>query len=87
MQRLVPGELLGRVASLDAQISWGLIPVSFALTGPASALFGPRQTIVGGALIGGLVPFALVFVPGVREPEKPGGLQSGALVDPASKEL
>ncbi len=69
MQRLVPGELLGRVSSLDAQISWSLIPVSFALTGPASALFGPRPTIVGGALIGGLVLFSLIFVPGVREPE------------------
>ena len=35
-QRRVPGELLGRVSSLDWLISIGLLPVSFALTAPLS---------------------------------------------------
>ena len=35
-QRHVPPELLGRVSSLDWLISIGLLPLSFALTGPVS---------------------------------------------------
>ena len=41
-QRHVPAALLGRVSSLDWLISIGLLPVSFALTGPISALIGVR---------------------------------------------
>ncbi len=33
-QRHVPGHMLGRVSSLDWLISIGLLPLSFALTGP-----------------------------------------------------
>ena len=36
-QRHVPSALLGRVSSLDWLISVGLLPLSFALTGPVSA--------------------------------------------------
>ena len=39
MQRLVPRRLLGRVSSLDWMVSIGLVPLSFALTGP-----GPRRS-------------------------------------------
>jgi len=41
-QRHVPGQMLGRVSSLDWLISIGLLPVSFALTAPLSAAFGVR---------------------------------------------
>ena len=34
LQQLVPRELLGRVSSLDWLMSIGLVPVSYALTGP-----------------------------------------------------
>ena len=37
-QRLVPRQLLGRVSSLDWFISIGLLPLSFALTGPVATL-------------------------------------------------
>ena len=37
-QRHVPAALLGRVSSLDWLISIGLLPLSFALTGPVSAV-------------------------------------------------
>jgi len=70
LQQRVPRELLGRVSSLDWLVSTGLVPVSFALTGPAAALFGPETTMVGAALLGGVLMSALLFVPGVRDPER-----------------
>ena len=53
LQTHVPRELLGRVASLDWMISFGLIPVSFALTGPLAGAFGPQATLIGAGLLGG----------------------------------
>jgi DHA3 family tetracycline resistance protein-like MFS transporter len=66
-QRLVPTELLGRVSSLDWLISIGLLPVSFALTGPVSAALGLRTTLVGAGVLGAVVTFAALLVPGVRQ--------------------
>ena len=57
-QRHVPPALLGRVSSLDWLISIGLLPLSFALTGPVSGAIGPQATMVGAGLIGGVVTFA-----------------------------
>jgi DHA3 family tetracycline resistance protein-like MFS transporter len=68
-QRHVPPALLGRVSSLDWLISIGLLPVSFALTGPVSAAIGTQATLIGAAAIGGVVTFAGLFVPGVRAVE------------------
>jgi DHA3 family tetracycline resistance protein-like MFS transporter len=66
-QRLVPTELLGRVSSLDWLISIGLLPVSFAITGPVSAALGLRTTLVGAGVLGAVVTFAALLVPGVRQ--------------------
>jgi DHA3 family tetracycline resistance protein-like MFS transporter len=52
MQTHVPRALLGRVASLDTFVSVGLIPVSFALVGPVSAVAGARATLIGGGVLG-----------------------------------
>ena len=41
-QRHVPPALLGRVSSLDWLISIGLLPLSFALTGPVSSRSASR---------------------------------------------
>jgi DHA3 family tetracycline resistance protein-like MFS transporter len=70
LQQRVPRELLGRVSSLDWLVSTGLVPVSFALTGPAAAAFGPEGTMIGAAVIGALLMVSLLFVPGVRDPER-----------------
>ena len=40
LQTLVPRRLLGRVTSVDWMVSTGLVPVSFALTGPIAEAFG-----------------------------------------------
>jgi DHA3 family tetracycline resistance protein-like MFS transporter len=65
-QRHVPAALLGRVSSLDWLISIGLLPVSFALTGPVSAALGTRTTLIGAGVLGAAVTFAALLVPGVR---------------------
>jgi MFS family permease len=69
-QRRVPTALLGRVSSLDWLISIGLLPLSFALTGPVSAAIGARSTLIAAGCMGGIVTFAALFVPGVRESDK-----------------
>lgn len=65
-QRHVPRALLGRVSSLDWLISIGLVPLSFALTGPVSSALGARTTMILAGVLGGLVTFAALLVPGVR---------------------
>jgi MFS family permease len=65
-QRHVPPALLGRVSSLDWLISIGLLPLSFALTGPVSGAIGPQATMIGAGLIGGVVTFAALLLPGMR---------------------
>jgi DHA3 family tetracycline resistance protein-like MFS transporter len=72
LQVLVPRQLLGRVSSLDWLVSTGLVPVSFALTGPVAGLLGPETTMVGAGLIGAFFMGILLFVPGVRDPERRG---------------
>lgn len=69
LQTLVPRELLGRVMSIDWIVSYGLVPISFAVTGPTAAAFGVRTTlIVGGAVAA--IPFlaCLAFLPAARDP-------------------
>jgi MFS family permease len=74
-QRHVPIALLGRVSSLDWLISIGLLPLSFALTGPVSSAIGVRTTLIGAGVLGALVTAAALLVPGVREidgePDRP----------------
>jgi DHA3 family tetracycline resistance protein-like MFS transporter len=71
LQQNVPRHLLGRVTSLDWLISLGLVPLSYAITGPLSAALGPSTTMVATALIGAVLMISLFFVPGVRDPEQP----------------
>jgi MFS family permease len=72
-QRHVPISLLGRVSSLDWLISIGLLPLSFALTAPVSAVVGVRTTLVGAGVLGGIVTFAAMFIPGVRDLDREPG--------------
>jgi MFS family permease len=69
-QRLVPNRLLGRVSSLDWFISIGLLPVSYALTGPLAAALGERTVLIGAGLVGASVTMAFLFLPGLRSIER-----------------
>jgi DHA3 family tetracycline resistance protein-like MFS transporter len=79
-QRHVPASMLGRVSSLDWLISIGLLPLSFALTAPVSSVIGARATLVGAAVIGGIVTFSALFLPGMRSIEGVAGVER----DPAT---
>jgi DHA3 family tetracycline resistance protein-like MFS transporter len=67
--RLVPSRLLGRVSSVDWFISIGLVPLSFALTAPIAAALGARTTLIAAGVLGALVTFACLFLPGMRAVE------------------
>ena len=58
LQRRVPPELLGRVASLDFFVSVSLMPVSMALAGPVSEAIGLRTTFT----VAGSVPVVVAVV-------------------------
>jgi MFS family permease len=75
LQTLVPTTILGRVTSLDWFVSTSLVPVSFALTGPVSALLGAQTTLVVAGLVACTVTLAFLFVPGVRDTERGGSLR------------
>ena len=69
MNTLVPAEMLGRVSSFDWFVSMGLIPLSFAVTGPVAELLGARTTLGLSGLLGACT-LVFLFVPGVRDPER-----------------
>ena len=68
-QRHVPPNLLGRVSSFDWLISIGLLPLSFALTGPVSSVIGAQATLIWAGAIGSVVTLAALFLPGMRDIE------------------
>jgi hypothetical protein len=70
LQQRVPRELLGRVSSLDWMLSTALVPLSFALTAPVAAILGAGPTMVIASLLGALLMVALLYLPGVRDPER-----------------
>jgi MFS family permease len=77
-QRHVPAHLLGRVSSLDWLITISLLPISYALTGPAAAAFGARATLELAGVIGAAVTLAALFLPGMRDIDtrSPGPMRS-----------
>jgi hypothetical protein len=70
LQRRVPNELRGRVASVDWLVSTGLVPVSFVITGPVAGAVGAGATMVGAGVLGGLLLAAVMVLPPVLAPEE-----------------
>lgn len=66
LQETVPNEQLGRVTSIDAMGSFGLLPIGFALAGLATKLLGaPLVFILGGGLTA-LLALAALAHPAIR---------------------
>ncbi|MFY9577892.1 MAG: MFS transporter [Gaiellaceae bacterium] len=70
LQRRVPRDVLGRVASLDALLSYALVPLSYALTAPVEAAIGLRTTLIGAGLASAsILALTLAFFPRLRDVE------------------
>lgn len=69
----VPGELLGRVSSVDWQVSIALVPVSYAVAGPIGEALGTSATLIGAGVLGAAAAIVFLFLPGVRAPERESG--------------
>ncbi len=70
LKTLVPNELLGRVSSFDWLISIGLIPLSFAITGPIAEALGSDTTLFAAGLLSAILTVAFLAIPGLRDPER-----------------
>lgn len=70
MQQEIPTDKLSRVYSYDALGSIGLVPLGYALAGPAADAFGVRATLWGAAAIGIAVTLVVLAVPSVRRVER-----------------
>lgn len=79
LQREFPLDLLARVTSVDWLCSFALMPLGFALTGPAVSLVGEAGVLWFGAAVA-FVPTLLVLrVPGLVEFRTPAPIESEPL--------
>jgi hypothetical protein len=85
MKTRVPNHLLGRVASLDLVVSIGLVPVSFALAGPAAGLLGARATLLAGGVVACGVLLVTLSLAGDRR-SAAGRARRGARLKPPEAE-
>jgi MFS family permease len=71
MQVAVPAGMLGRASSVDWLFSTCLSPLGLLFAGALAGPIGVRQTILPGAGLSA-VSCLVVFVPGIRDPDRPG---------------
>jgi DHA3 family tetracycline resistance protein-like MFS transporter len=67
LQEEIPRDRLARVISLDWLASFALMPIGFALTGPAVDAFGRTNVLVVGASVVVVTTLAVLAVPGTAE--------------------
>jgi CBS domain containing-hemolysin-like protein len=82
MQKLVPQEVLVRVSSLVFLFAFSLGPLGILFGGVAATVLGVRHSILAGGLISGPIRFAVLVVPGVRDPERPDNFANTLAVGP-----
>lgn len=71
LQREFPARLLGRVTTLDYLGSLALLPLGYALTGPAVASFGATTVLYTAVVVGTVPNLLLLLVPGVADLASP----------------
>jgi MFS family permease len=67
VQKTIALHLLSRVSSLISMVTMSLIPIGYALSGPAAAHFGPRPTMGAGACLVLLTVAMSVMMPEIRD--------------------
>jgi len=83
MQVAVPPEMLGRASSVDWLFSICLSPLGLIFAGGLAGVIGVRQTVLLGAGLA-LAACGVVFLPGVRDPDRP-DYAPVPLLDPAAQ--
>jgi MFS family permease len=78
VQREVPQDMQGRVFSIDAVGSGGMMPIGMALVGPSVALFGEKPFLLGAIVFHIVICYLVLLVPGVKEMRHPGRRESGS---------
>ena len=84
MQVAVPADMLGRASSVDWLFSICLSPLGILFAGALAGPIGVRQTILLGAGLSA-ASCLVVFVPGVRDPDRPGYRPRPLLADPRER--
>ncbi|MFC7546906.1 MFS transporter [Plantactinospora sp. GCM10030261] len=79
LQRQIPAEVLGKTLALDQLSAFALLPLGYALAGPAIAAFGVQPTLLAAAGLTAAASVAALLVPGVATFSDPVGTKS----DPA----
>ena len=77
IQREIPQELQGRVFSIDHMGSSGLMPLGMALVGPAVALFGEKELLIGASIFHIFICAVVLLVPGVKDMKTPANYSQG----------
>ncbi len=80
---LVPQGLMGRVSGVEWLVVSGLLPVSFALTGPIAAAAGTRETLIGAGVAAALTVLLFMQARGLRDVERDPRVVSLARREPA----
>ena len=70
MQALVPKEMLGHVSSLVYLFAFALGPLGILAGGAAAAEIGTRTALVLSGAVSGGICLAVIFIPGVRDPQQ-----------------
>jgi hypothetical protein len=81
LQEQVPSHALARVSAYDWLGSLVIMPLGFALAGPAAVVFGLDQTLLGAAALMVTAGLAALAVPSVRAVRRR-DLQQPALSEP-----
>jgi DHA3 family tetracycline resistance protein-like MFS transporter len=84
MQAVVPAAMLGRASSVDWLFSTCLSPLGILFAGALAGPLGVRQTILLGAGVSA-VACLVAFVPGVRDPDRPGYRPLPVHADPGER--
>ncbi len=77
IQREIPQELQGRVFSIDHMGSSGLMPLGMALVGPAVAIFGEKELLIGASIFHVIICVLVLMVPGVKDMKTPADYSQG----------
>lgn len=72
MQREIPQDTLARVSSLDWMLSFALMPIGLAISGPLADALGQDVVLAGAAVSLVTISLVVLLVPGVRDFRTPG---------------